>query len=164
MDERCVTRISRLERANSIKETTRSRPVDTSTSLGRRWSSRETLYSPRVESPSAFSSNSAYSGVAIGANKYTSKGWSDHVSMVQDDVKAKLTSAKALLYGEWILLLNDNATIWWGPHASIAIQYIYSYLDLSCTGALDRTRKGFGKRWRQLTQAQLHWRTSIMAW
>ncbi|XP_018013302.1 mucin-12 isoform X2 [Hyalella azteca] len=98
LDERCfdTRRESSLMRTHSIKET--SRP-STLSSMGRRWTSREMLFSPRGESTSFGSSSSSFGGSSLIGGKFSSRGWSDHVSMVQEDVKAKLTSAKALLYG-----------------------------------------------------------------
>ncbi|KAF2368569.1 Zinc finger RING-type [Trinorchestia longiramus] len=99
LDERCFEsrRESSLTRANSIKETSRSRLAGVP-SMGRRWASREMLFCPRGESSPLGSSGSSFGGSSLIGGKFSSRGWSDHVSMVQEDVKAKLTSAKSLLY------------------------------------------------------------------
>lgn len=97
LDERSVVnRGRRVERRSSFIENSRQGAFEP---LSRRWSSRETLCNYRGESNSPFSSNSSFAGVATGSNKNSSRNWSEHVSMVQDDAKAKVNSAKALIYG-----------------------------------------------------------------
>ena len=94
MDDRSFSdRLSRLERPGSIKEIPRLASASKTTfePLSRRWSSRDSLYN--IQSDAA-------SGAASSSSKIASKGWADHVNHVQDEAKAKMTSAKALIYGE----------------------------------------------------------------
>ena len=98
---------SRLERTNSIKEHDFGRS-GLGHSMGRRWASRDSLFGHSTEPSSSYSVNPVYSSGSSGSSLYgrdedgklSSRGWANHVSMVQEDVKTRLNSAKALVYGE----------------------------------------------------------------